>query len=254
MYPIKGCRGISVQSALIVERGLAFDRRFMLVDDTGKFVSQRNAPQLALVETELVEGRLRISTANRDELVLPLQPQEGEAVTAEVWGYAARAVLEPRGTRWFSDFLGRKVALVYMPDAERRPVHPVGGRAAGIVSFADGYPLLLVSQASLDDLNARLVVPVSMRRFRPNIVISGCSPFEEDAFSEMTIGQIPCRVAKRCDRCTVVSVDPLNGTRGSEPLSTLASYRKQDGRVWFGVNLVHGGEGVVRIGDGVEAP
>ncbi|HEY1534819.1 MAG TPA: MOSC domain-containing protein, partial [Polyangiaceae bacterium] len=141
--------------------------------------------------------------------------------------------------------------LVYMTDTEHRLVNPARARAGDIVSFADGYPFLLISEASLEDLNARLDEPITMDRFRPNIVVSGTEPYAEDGYSQVRLGELWFRGVKRCDRCVVTTIDPLTGERGSEPLRTLAKYRLEDQRVWFGMNLIHDGTGMLRVGDPV---
>jgi uncharacterized protein len=138
-----------------------------------------------------------------------------------------------------------------MTDSEQRPVNPARAFAGDIVSFADGYPFLLISEASLEDLNARLEEPITMERFRPNIVITGTEPFAEDDYSEVWLGPISFRGVKRCDRCVITTIDPLTGERGGEPLRTLAKYRLEDQRVWFGMNLIHDGTGTLRVGDPV---
>jgi uncharacterized protein YcbX len=147
--------------------------------------------------------------------------------------------------------LDDEVSLLYMPDSERRAVNPNRARPGDIVSFADAYPLLLISEASLAALNQRLDAPVEMRRFRPNLVISGCEPYAEDGFSALSIGPLTFRGVKRCERCVVTTVDPATAEQGKEPLRTLARYRQSEGKVWFGMNLIHDGPGTLRLGDPV---
>jgi uncharacterized protein YcbX len=183
-------------------------------------------------------------------LVLP-QKHQGALRPVRVWQDRVMACAHPDGSAWFSQFLGAPHELVYMTDAEQRPVNPARARAGDIVSFADGYPFLLISEASLADLNARLQKPIGMERFRPNIVISGTEPFAEDDYAEVSLGAITFRGVKRCDRCVVTTIDPLTGEAGKEPLRTLAQYRLEDQRVWFGMNLIHDGDGVLRVGDPV---
>jgi uncharacterized protein YcbX len=156
------------------------------------------------------------------------------------------------GSRWLSAAIGRECALVYMPDRHERQVSPERARPSDIVSFADGYPFLLISEASLGDLNARLATPLSMRRFRPNIVVSGARPFAEDGWRELRLGGIGFRGAKPCDRCVVTTRDPDTGASGPEPLRALAGFRRWDGKVWFGMNLIHDGPGWLEVGAAVE--
>jgi uncharacterized protein YcbX len=249
IYPIKACAGIALERASVVERGLELDRRYMLVDRAGVFITQREAPRLCLVATALQESRLVLSAPGKPTLALPQALNDGERVECRIWNDTASALCHADGSRWFSDFLNDDVRLVYMPDSERRAVNPKRARRGDIVSFADGYPLLVISEASLADLNSRLSKPLEMRRFRPNLVLADCEPFAEDRFTTLSIGEVSFRAVKRCDRCSVTTVDPSTGERGKEPLRTLAQYRLEDGKVWFGMNLIHDGPGELRVGD-----
>jgi uncharacterized protein len=249
IYPIKACAGIALERASVVERGLALDRRYMLVNRAGVFVTQREVPRLCLVATALDDSQFVLSAPGKSTLALPQALNDGERVTCQVWNDAGSALCHAEGSRWFSDFLDDDVRLVYMPDSERRAVNPTRARSGDIVSFADGYPLLVVSEASLADLNSRSSTPLDMRRFRPNLVLADCEPFAEDRFTTLSIGEVSFRAVKRCDRCSVTIVDPLTGERGEEPLRTLAQYRLEDGKVWFGMNLIHDGPGELRVGD-----
>lgn len=252
VYPIKACGGIALGAADVVERGLADDRRYMLVDRTGTFITQREVPRLSLVSTAFAGERVEVSTPGKTSLALPRQPPSGAALERhvyQVWEDFGNALRHAEGSRWFSEFLNDEVSLVYMPDSERRAVNPKRARPGDIVSFADAYPLLLISEASLDDLNQRLAEPVEMRRFRPNLVISGCAPYAEDFFAELSIGGVAFRGVKRCERCVVTTVNPETGVQGKEPLRTLSHYRLEDDKVWFGMNLIHDGSGTLRLGD-----
>jgi uncharacterized protein len=256
VYPIKACAGIALEAAEVVERGLADDRRYMLVDRTGTFVTQREVPRLCLVKTALEREQLLVSALGKASLVLPRRPPPGielERHVYQVWDDFGNALRHPEGSRWFSEFLNDEVNLVYMPDSERRRVNPKRARPDDIVSFADGYPLLLISEASLADLNQRLAEPVEMRRFRPNLVITGCEPYAEDGFTELQIGGLAFRGVKRCERCVVTTVNPETGEQGNEPLRTLSHYRLEDSKVWFGMNLIHDASGTLRVGDAVIA-
>lgn len=251
VYPVKACRGIKVERAEVVERGFACDRRWMVADASGTFVTQREVPRLALVETAIRGEALRLAAPGAGEVEIPLAYESGDRRPVRVWRHVGRAVAHPDGSAFFSRLLGSPHELVYMPDDERRAVNPEHARPGDVVSFADGYPFLLASEASLADLNARLHSPIGIERFRPNVVVAGSAPYAEDEWARLEIGGVPFRGAKRCDRCAVTTVDPRTGERGHEPLATLATYRKADGKVWFGVNLVHEGPGTVRVGDEV---
>ena len=251
VYPVKSCRGIRVRQWPVVARGFAADRRWMIVDANGRFVTQRELAQLALVSTALEGEQLRLRAPGRSELVLPLRHEIGEQREVQVWEDRALGIAHAAGSTWFSRYLGAPHELVYMPDHHLRQVNPARARPGDITSFADAYPFLLLSEASLADLNSRLDVPITMDRFRPNIVISGCEPFAEDGYARVRIGEISFRGPKRCDRCVITTVDPLTGERGREPLRTLAKYRLADQKVWFGMNLIHDETGVLRVGDPV---
>ncbi|HXK20759.1 MAG TPA: MOSC N-terminal beta barrel domain-containing protein [Polyangiaceae bacterium] len=255
VYPIKACGGIALDHADVVERGLAFDRRYMLVDRTGTFITQREVPRLCLATTAFERDNIVVSAPGALPLALPRALQAGggfERQVYQVWDSFGNALRHPDGSRWFSEFLNDDVSLVYMPDSERRDVNPARARPGDIVSFADSYPMLLISEASLSDLNARLESPVEMRRFRPNLVISECEPYAEDTFAALQIGGLAFRGVKRCERCVVTTVDPETGERGKEPLRTLSHYRLQDNKVWFGMNLIHDSAGTLRVGDAVK--
>jgi hypothetical protein len=249
VYPIKACGGVSLTQGSVVERGLDGDRRYMLLDRDGRFVSQREVPALTLVATALRENHIVVSAPGRGSLSLPVRLDSGQRVPFRVWDSQGIALRHAEGSRWFSELLRDDVALVFMPDDERRQVNPARARPGDIVSFADAYPFLLISDASLADLNARLPAPIEMRRFRPNLVITGVAPYAEDRMTSLRIGQVSFRGVKRCDRCSVTTVEPLTGERGKEPLRTLAQYRLEDGKVWFGMNLIHDGPGSLTLGD-----
>jgi uncharacterized protein len=252
IYPIKSCRGIQVIEWRVAERGFVADRRWMIVDATGRFVTQREQAQLALVQTRIAGDELQLAAPRLPSLSLPLRHEAGEPCTVTVWRDEVLGSLHPEGSAWFSAYLGAPHSLVYMPDSHQRQVNPERARLGDIVSFADGYPFLLISEASLTDLNSRLDAPITMQRFRPNIVISDSEPFAEDSYQHVRIGQISFRGAKRCERCVITTVDPETGESGREPLRTLAGYRKADRKIWFGMNLIPNGQGLLRVGDAVE--
>jgi len=251
VYPIKSCRGILVQEWPVVARGFRCDRRWMIVDASGKFVTQRERAELALVATALEGDQLRLTVPGRPELVLPLGDESGESREVQVWQDRTIAAAHEAGSAWFSDYLGAPHELVYMPEAQRRQVNPARALPGDIVSFADAYPFLLISEASLAELNSRLEVPLSMTRFRPNIVISDSQPFAEDDYARARIGEISFRGPKRCERCVITTIDPMSGERGREPLLTLAKFRLQEQKIWFGMNLIHDNLGTLRVGDTV---
>lgn len=252
VYPVKACRGIRVARAAVVERGFEADRRWMIVDPNGCFVTQREAPQLTLVRTALDDDGIVLEAPGLEPLRLPRTYDEGEDRPCQIWNHQGSAARHPEGSAWFSSFFGAPRELVYMGERHQRRVNPERARPTDLVSFADGYPFLVISEESLSDLNARLAQPITMERFRPNIVVRGAEPFVEDSFTRVRLGNVTFRGAKRCDRCVVTTLDPDTGEGGREPLRTLASYRLWDSKVWFGMNLIHDALGELSVGDTVE--
>jgi uncharacterized protein YcbX len=246
VHPIKSCRGVAVTEASLDERGLVDDRRWMVVDEGGEFVTQRREPRLNRVQLAVAEDGWRVRAGD----AITIRPADAsEGTTVSVWGDPVAARVHREGSVLLSEHLGRSVRLVFFgPEAER---HAGSAAPSAKVAFADAYPLLLVGQASLDALNERLEEPVPMTRFRPNVVVTGGEPHAEDGWSRLRLGSIEARMVKRCDRCSIVTVDD-EGVRQKEPLATLATYRRDDSKVLFGVNVVHEGTGTLRVGDPVE--
>lgn len=230
VYPVKSLGGIEVRAAEVGARGLLHDRRWMLVDEKGVFLSQRRLPRMARIQVRIQAGRLVARAPGMPALELPLRPRHGGSVRVSVWGDEVRAVsCGGEADRWFGESLGTMCRLVYMPDEAERAVDSDHGRAGDRVGFADGFPILLLSEASLEDLNGRLERPVPVDRFRPNIVVEGCAPYEEDGWRAVRVGGVSLRVVKPCARCVITTVDQESGVRGKEPLRTLAAYRKVGG-------------------------
>jgi uncharacterized protein YcbX len=252
-YPIKSCAGIAVDGAEVAARGLVHDRRWMVVDEAGRFVTQRERPEMSQIRPQLDGDELNVHAPGQPPLRLPTAgPAPGAARrTVEVWASRVEAAIDAAGSAWFAAALGAPLQLVHLPDDVHRPVNPAHARPGDEVGFADGYPFLLVSQGSLDELNRRAPAPLPVTRFRPNIVVDGCAPFAEDGWARLRIGSIGFRGVKPCDRCAVTTVDPATGERGKDPLATLARFRARDGKVWFGMNLIHDGRGTLRVGDPV---
>lgn len=256
VYPVKGARGITLERADVLRGGLHHDRRFMLVDEDGVFVTQRTQPKLALVETALGPEGLTLSAPAVGSIVVPfsrLSPT-GALPTRRVtvWRDVCEAVEVPGDvSAFFRTHLGIACTLVFMPDDVVRPVDPSYGRPGDKVGFADGFPVLLASLSSLAELNARLDTPVPMDRFRPNLVVEGGAPFDEDRFGAVRVGAVTFRMPKRCSRCQVTTIDQATATAGKEPLQTLSTYRKDGKNVYFAVNLIPDGEGTVAVGDAV---
>jgi MOSC domain-containing protein len=233
----------------VAKRGLADDRRWMVVDACDTMLTQRTVPRLALIGTRFEGGALRVSAPGMAELLLAPVPEGGEVVRVRVWGDDVDGVRAgSEASAWLSEFLGFECRLVGMPERAQRTLDPKYG-AGRQVSLADAFPFLMISQASLDQLNARLRTPVRMNRFRPNLVVAGCPPHAEDSWRRIAVGGVRFRIAKPCSRCATIIVEQETGERGKEPLATLASYRQVGHDVLFGQNLVHDEEGELRVGD-----
>jgi uncharacterized protein YcbX len=257
IYPVKALGGVSLPAAEVTARGLRHDRRFMVVDAEGKFVTQREVPMMATVWVEVDRGNVMLSAADRESVSFPAEPPEQPSRLVRVWASDVFAhALSTAADAWLSEFLGFGARLVYMPDSSERAIDPEFARKGEVVSFADGYPLLVVSEASLADLNARIVknggTAVAMSRFRPNLVIKGCEAYAEDRLGEIHIGVAVFRAVKPCARCQVTTTDQATGElRGPEPLRTLATYRNSPKGAMFGMNLIPVTDGVIRVGDEV---
>ena len=253
IYPIKACRGIEVQAFRLDALGPQLDRRFMLVDEQGSFISQRQEPRLSQVLPSLSPTALLVKAPGMPTLKLPLSLRDDGRVThVKVWSHAGPAIEASFEVHdWFSEWLQRPCRLVYMPYAQLRQVDPAYAPEAAYTAFTDGFPELLLSQASVDDLGKRAQMTLSLERFRPNIVVSGCEPYAEDGWKQIRIGEVPFDVVKPCDRCVVTTIDPATSEAGKEPLATLAGYRKQGSQVLFGQNCVHRDLGTIRVKDTV---
>jgi hypothetical protein len=252
-YPVKSLRGIALERAPVDGRGIRYDRHWIVVDAAGKFITQRQQPRMALIRTALTPGGLRLSAPAMPDLDVAFVPDGAAAATVQVWGdqcLAQGAGAEPAA--WLSRFLGIDCRLFFMPEQTERAVDPSYAGPQDRVGFADGFPFLLISQASLDDLNSRLEQALPMLRFRPNLVVSGCAPYAEDGWRRIRIGGLSFRVAKPCSRCVIPTIDPDTGEKGVEPLRTLNRYRREGNQVYFGQNLLHDGAGELKLGATVE--
>jgi uncharacterized protein YcbX len=254
IYPVKSLGGFSATSAKVEPRGLQHDRRWMLVDGEGRFLTQRDLPRMALIATAVEQDCLTLRAPGVAPLRVPLQPPCGATETVRVWRSVCQAVwVGDEADQWLREFFGVPCRLVFMPEETRRTVNPDFRAGEGIVSFADGYPLLLLGEESLFDLNSRLEQPVPMNRFRPNLVVSGAAAYAEDGWTKVRIGGATFHGVKLCDRCSLITVDQATGeAAGPEPLKTLAAYRLKDQKVLFGQLLIPDGTGTVQVGDAVE--
>lgn len=258
IYPVKGCGGYALDACRVVPGGLEGDRRYMIIDETGRMVTRREEARLA--EFAIAPSVSGFSVLTQGPREVPLELPEkwedapgefSDTIECSVWSDQPLSRLHKEGSRWFSRALGRAVRLVYLPDESLRQVNPARSKPGDVVSFADGYPLLLASESSLAELNSRLPTPIGMERFRPNVVVSGAPSFAEDEWATITLGTIRCAVPKLCDRCVVTTITEGTGEKGKEPLRTLATFRRWNGAVWFGANIIPSSAGILRIGESV---
>ena len=255
IYPVKSLGGISLQSSVVQVRGLQHDRRWMLVNEQGTFLTQREIPEMALLGTAIEAQHLVVfekkNPASRVLVPLDFVPENLPEMMVEVWGdHCVARQLPAETSAWFSAVLGQKMHLVQMPDTTHRVADARYAPPGHVVSFADGFPFLIIGQASIDDLNSRLAKPLPMNRFRPNFVFTGGQPFEEDGWSDFRIGEVAFRGVKPCARCSVTTTDQDTAARAAEPLKTLATFRQVGHKILFGQNVVWMGEGKeVRVGE-----
>jgi uncharacterized protein YcbX len=259
IYPIKSLGPISLDVAVAEERGFKYDRRWMVVNDKGHFMSQREYPAMAMIDVRMSLGVLHLSSTKNDseQVRMPAAGAlEGEKLEVRVWDDTVMAIspgLEADG--WLSELLQQRCRLVYMPDAATRLADRRYATDKTNVSFADSFPFLLTNTASLADLNRRTDTrhpEIHMLRFRPNIVVSCDVPFVEDRWKRIAVGSIHFQLVKPCARCVVTTIEPGTDKKGPEPLRTLARYRKRNNKIYFGQNMIVEGRGRISLGDPVD--
>ncbi|GIV37238.1 MAG: hypothetical protein KatS3mg032_1617 [Cyclobacteriaceae bacterium] len=251
IYPVKSLGGYRCAEALALEKGFVHDRRWMLIDANNRFLTQREHPEMALFSVFLSGNTLKITHRKTAASVqFEVWRQSGKKYTARIWQDEVTVYeVHSEVSRWFTHELGLECRLVRFPEENPRPAYPRYVPLPGNVSLADAYPYLIIGQASLDLLNRHLINPVSMLRFRPNLVISGSEPFAEDAWKKFTIGQVLFEAVKPCARCILTTVDPDTGIRGKEPLKTLAAFRKTGNAIYFGMNAIAHTSGIISEND-----
>lgn len=248
VYPVKSCRGIEITSAEVGARGIEHDREWMIVDAEGGFLTQRKLPELALISTTLSDDRLAL-TFGVDRVQVPFEQDSGRELDVDVWGVRCRATDEgDDAAEKLSMFLGVECRLVRMTRDNVRTVK----RHHEQLAFADAYPFLITSEASLQDLNRRLNDSLPMERFRPNVVATGCEPYDEDRWKLIRINSVALRGETRCVRCVITTTDQHTGERGVEPLAMLATYRKTREGIVFGRNFSHLDTGTISVGDTIQ--
>jgi len=250
LYPVKSCAGVRVKEVALDRFGPAGDRRWMVVDDAGQFLTQRVLPQMALIRVESCDDGIQLELGP-ERLRLQTPGAAAREIEVRVWRDRVRARVAEAAAVPLSEFLGRSCHLVHMPDHVTRRVDPDVARHGETVGFADGYPLLLISGASLDDLNRRLHRPVAVNRFRPNLVVTGCEPFAEDGWRSIRIGAAELALVRPCSRCVIPAIDQETARRDPEINRVLAGFRRRDGVIYFGQNLLYRKPGVLRSGDSV---
>ncbi|GAB2691640.1 MOSC domain-containing protein [Mucilaginibacter koreensis] len=254
IYPVKSLGGVALQEAEVTDRGLQYDRRWMLIDDNNTFLSQRSHPAMALFGLQLADDGFEITYKPDGSMyTIPFQPVIGSAVTVSIWDDTCTAMLvDTAADVWFSQKLNLSCRLVYMSDDAHRPVDHRYAKNNEQVSFADAYPFLIIGQASLNELNSRLAAPVEIDRFRPNLVFEGGEAHAEDMMGKIKIGSLKFYGVKPCARCVMIGINQQSGQSGKEPTKTLAGYRTRNHKIYFGQNLLHQGEGKISVGDEIQ--
>ncbi|WP_313513026.1 MOSC domain-containing protein [Pseudomonas sp.] len=256
-FPLKSAIGEALSASPVDSLGLHGDRRWLAVDaSNGRFLTQRLLPQMTqLLARYAADDSLILSAPGLGEIHVAVPGVDAELRGVTVWSDTLRVPdAGDDAAAWLSQLLGRACRLVYLPVERARPVNAGYGETDDRVAFADGFPLLLIGQASLEDLSARVGRPLEMLRFRPNLVVEGSAAYAEDDWKRIRIGGLDFRVAKGCSRCIMTTLDPRSGERTTdrEPLTTLKTYRERDGEVYFGQNLICDGRGVLEVGMPVE--
>ena len=255
IYPVKSLGGISLQNSEVTDRGLKHDRRWLIIDDEEKFITQRTHPQLALIKTKISGNKLILGHKTKDisPLVIPIHHESIETILVTIWRDLVEArIVGKYADEWLSEALDIKCRLVYMHDETQRFVNRAYAAENEIVGFADAYPFMAIGQSSLDDLNDRLKEKLPMNRFRPNFVFTGGEAFEEDKWKKIRIGEVIFSVIKPCSRCVTTTVDQDTAEKNEEPLKTLSTYRSIDNKIYFGQNLLHEGTGILKVGEEIE--
>lgn len=255
IYPIKSLGGFQIQQSLVLKPGLEYDRRWMLIDPAGNFITQRTHPNMALLSVGRENGEFRIKDKlhPEDSIPLPLTQKSTSLRKVSVWDDIVTAVtVDPAISRWIQKKLQIPCQLVYMSESVSRPIEEKYAVSGETVSFADAMPYLLISQASLDFLNTKLKDPVTMDRFRPNLVVSGTEPFEEDQWDIIQVGTVRFKIVKPCARCIMTTVAQDTGKTGKEPLKTLSEFRKVGNKIYFGQNMIPLNDGLIRQGETVK--
>ena len=258
IYPVKSLGGIRLDKSEVTDRGLKYDRRWMLIDESNRFISQREYPQLAIFGVAIKEEILEITdTRNGDILVVKSSPNHSDtqSLNVTIWDDEVEAwEVSKIANDFFTQALGMPIRLVYMHDESHRKTDAEYSlKGDEITSFSDGYPILIIGQTSLNDLNNKLAESITINRFRPNFVFTDGKAFEEEEWHEFKVGDIRFFGVKPCARCVMTTIDPQTGEKKSkEPLLTLNKYRKAGNKILFGQNVLISQTGSVSVGDVIE--
>ena len=253
IYPLKGAKAIALKDMEITETGPRWDREWMLIDEKNDFLTQRKKSQLCLIEQQIIGNKLRLRAPSMEPIDIPMDEYTDENLEITIFGEKAQGLhVSSLFDQWFSDYFKQPIQLIRSPQQKRRQTSKKHYKKDQDIHFADGYPFLLTSMATLEELNTRLSSPVSMNRFRPNIVIAGAPADQEDQWKSYKIGNVLFSSVKACSRCNVITVEQESGVKNLEPLQKLAEYRMQDGKILFGQNLIHENRGQISIGDALE--
>ncbi len=253
VYPVKSLSGIKVSNWQVNAKGLLHDRKWMLIDNQHQFLSQRKIPKMCLIKTQLTDSELTLSAEGYDCFSLPINPCDGETCNTTIWKDSCPAkTTSKQANQWLSDFLGIQCQLVYQPDNVVRSVDPHYAKKTDQVNFSDGFPFLIVSEASMNALNSEMNLQLGVERFRPNLVISECEAYAEDSWREISINNIAFRLPKPCSRCAVPTINPATAEKSKEPLRTLNRIRKWNKQVYFGQNALHNNLGELSVGNKVQ--
>jgi uncharacterized protein YcbX len=257
LFPVKSCGAVELVEAQVEARGLKYDRRWLVTDESGRFLTQREVPQLATIRPHIGQDTLELRCGDA-RLDVPLELHEGHTMRVQIWRDEVEAVrVGELADEWLRDVLGIDARLVWMPGEAKREVDARFAHKGEITSFADGFPFLVLTSASVDDLNERIAQnggeTIGAERFRSNFLIAGATPYDEDSWARFRIGQCEFEVVKPCSRCVIPTLDQATGERSAgEPLRTLATYRRTNGKIYLAQNALPRKMGRVRVGDEVE--
>ena len=253
IYPIKSLGGITLSTVQVTDRGFQYDRRWMLIDSNGRFLSQRELPAMTLLQTAIDQQYLRVFNrgATTSELRLPIVQETGNRLLAKIWERHCEVLhVSDDADAWFSSQLKTSCRLVYMPDSSRLAIDEKYYKG-GITSLSDGFPVLITSEASLKLLSQKAGISLEMIRFRPNLVLSNCAAHDEDQLMQLEVNGIPMQGVKQCARCKITTIDPVTATSSEEPLLSLSTYRQINNKVYFGTYVVPESTGIIQVGDEV---